>query len=186
MSSSVEYSPGPAAGAQIKKDGENWTLVLVRELHHPPERVWEALTDPNQLREWAPYDADRDLGTPGPATLTTVGAPAEHVTKTEVTRAERPKLLEFNWGGAGDIPLRWELEPSGAGTRLTLWHSIGKNFVAMGAAGWHVCLYSLGQMLDGHPVGRTVGVDALKNGEWQRLNAEYAEQFGVDPKLPSW
>jgi len=50
MSSRDKYRPGPAAGAEIHKDGENWTLVLVRELRHPPTKVWQALTDPEQLR----------------------------------------------------------------------------------------------------------------------------------------
>jgi hypothetical protein len=38
------YTPGPATGAQVRKDGEKWTLILVREFRHPPEMVWEALT----------------------------------------------------------------------------------------------------------------------------------------------
>jgi|GEM_PF-2852444 len=50
------YTPGPASGAQIqKRDGESWTLVLVRTMRHPPERVWQALADPAALREWAPF-----------------------------------------------------------------------------------------------------------------------------------
>ena len=61
MSSRDKYQPGPAAGAEILKDGETWTLVFVRELRHPPTKVWQALTDPDQLREWAPFDADRSL-----------------------------------------------------------------------------------------------------------------------------
>ena len=56
MSSRGEYVPSPAAGAEVRKDGEKWTLVLVRELRHPPERVWQALTDPTHLREWAPLN----------------------------------------------------------------------------------------------------------------------------------
>src|SRR5262249_53095340 len=39
-----QYTPGPAAGAQVQKDGEKWTLILVRELRHSPETVWQALT----------------------------------------------------------------------------------------------------------------------------------------------
>ena len=34
---------------------------LVRELRDPPAMVWQALTDPAQLSEWAPFDADRNL-----------------------------------------------------------------------------------------------------------------------------
>ena len=33
------------------------TLVLVRDLPHPPAKVWRALTEPEHLREWAPFDA---------------------------------------------------------------------------------------------------------------------------------
>ena len=57
-----QYTPGPASGAQIRKDGEKWTLILVRELRHSPEKVWQALTDPAHLREWAPFEADRQPG----------------------------------------------------------------------------------------------------------------------------
>ena len=65
-----QYTPGPANIAQIRKDrGQNgeekWTLILVRELRHSPEKVWEALTDPAHLREWAPFVADGSLGTAG-------------------------------------------------------------------------------------------------------------------------
>jgi uncharacterized protein YndB with AHSA1/START domain len=177
-----EYAPGPASGAQVRKDGERWTLVLVRELRHSPEKVWQALTDPAHLREWAPFDADRSLDTAGTtAKLTTVGAPSPHVTETTVTRAEAPKLLEYNWGG-GDV--RWELEAFGGGTRLTLWTSIPRAFISMGAAGWHICFDVLAHLLGGTPIGRIVGGEAMHFGGWQRLNAEYAEQFGVE--TPTW
>ena len=42
----------------------------------------------------------------------------------------------------------------------------------------------LEHMLDGAPLGRIVGPDAMKVGGWQRLNAEYARQFAVD--TPDW
>jgi hypothetical protein len=44
------YTPGPASGAQVRKDGEKRTLILVRERRHSPEKVWQALTDPAHLR----------------------------------------------------------------------------------------------------------------------------------------
>ena len=176
------YNPGPASGAHVRKAGENWTLVLVRDLRHPPERVWQALTDPTQLREWAPFDTDRSLGAVGTtAKLTTVGTPTPHVTETTVTRADAPRVLEYNWGGQD---IRWELEAFGDGTRLTLWHNINRNFIAMGAAGWHICLDVLDHLLSGSPLGRMVGPDVMKFGGWQRLNAEYAKQFGVE--TPAW
>ncbi|HEX8944479.1 MAG TPA: SRPBCC family protein [Gemmatimonadaceae bacterium] len=177
MSSREKYAPGAAFGAEARKDGERWTLVLVRELRHPPQKVWQALTDPAQLREWAPFDADRNLGTTGAVKLSTVAAPTPQVSETSVKRAEAPRLLEYSWGG-NDI--RWELEPVAIGTRLTLWHNIGRRFVAMGAAGWHICFDVLDRFLAGHPIGRIVAGDALKFDGWRRLNAEYAKQFGIE------
>jgi uncharacterized protein YndB with AHSA1/START domain len=166
VSDREQYTPGPASGAQIRKDGEKWTLILVRELRHAPEKVWQALTDPAHLRDWAPFDADGNLGTVGATVkLTTVGAPAPRVTETTVTRADAPQVLEYKWGG---FDMRWQLEDLGGGTRLTLWTNIGHRFIAMGAAGWHICF----------------GPEAMKFGGWQRLNAEYAKQFGIE--TPNW
>src|ERR1700756_3153256 len=176
MSDREQYTPGPASGAQVRKDGGNWTLVLVRELRHSPEKVWLALTDPTHLREWAPFEADVNLGTAGTTVkLTTVGAPMPQVSETTVTRADAPKVLEYKWGG-NDI--RWELEALSGGTRLTLWHNIDRRFISMGAAGWHICFDVLDRLLSGTALGRLVGGEAMKF-EWQRLNAEYAKQFGV-------
>jgi len=170
------YAPGSATGAQVRKEGDKWTLILVRELRQPPAMVWQALTDPAQLREWAPLDPDRNLATVGPVKLTTVGAPTPQVSESTVKRAEAPRLLEYSWGGND---LRWELEAIGSGTRLTLWHNIDRNYISWGAAGWHVCLDVLDRFLAGEPIGRIVGADAMKFDGWQRLCGEYAKQFGA-------
>jgi len=178
-----QYAPGPARGAQVEKDGENWTLILVRELRHSPDKVWQALTDPAQLREWAPFDADRPLDQAGSTVkLTTVGAPTPQVSETRITRADSQRVLEYTWGGKD---IKWQLEPLNGGTRLTLWHNIDRQFVSMGAAAWHICIDVLDHLLGGKPLGRIVAGDALKFGGWQQLNVEYARQFGVEaPKWP--
>jgi uncharacterized protein YndB with AHSA1/START domain len=177
-----QYAPGPATGAEVRKDGDRWTLVLVKELRHSPEKVWQALTDPAQLREWAPFDADHSLAAAGATVkLTTVGAPSPMVSETTVIRADAPSVLEYTWGGNA---IRWELEAAGSGTRLTLWHDIDRRFIAMGAAGWHLCLDVLDHLVAGNPIGRMVAGDAMKFGGWQRLHAEYARQFGVE--MPKW
>ena len=127
MADRAQYNPGPAFGAQIRKDGEeNWTLIVVRELRHSPEKVWQAITDPTHLREWAPFDAD-----------------------------------------------------------ASLWTNINRRYIAMGAAGWHICFDVLDHLLSGTPIGCTVGPDAMKIGDFQRLHAEYAHQFGIkSPNAP--
>jgi len=167
----VQYTPGPASGAQVRKDGEKWTLILVRELRHSPEKVWQALTDPAQLREWAPFVVDGNLGTVGTLKLTWVGAPT--AMETTVTRADAPHVLEYN-------DTRWELEAVGSGTRLTLWQSIDRRFISWGAAGWHISFDVLDHLLSGNPIGRIAGGEAMKFNGWQRLTAEYAELFGIE------
>jgi uncharacterized protein YndB with AHSA1/START domain len=175
MSVPEQYSPGAASGAQVRKDGEKWTLILVRELRHSPEKVWQALIDPAHLREWAPFDADGSLGTAGAtAKLTTVGAPGPPISETTVKRADYSKTLEYTWG---DSDMRWELQAYGAGTRLTLWTNIDRRFISMGAAGWHICFDVLDHLLSGSPIGRMAGPEVMKFGGWQRLSAEYAKQF---------
>src|SRR5262245_3040415 len=144
-----QYAPGPAGGARIQKqDGEKWTLVVERQLRHAPEKVWRALTEPEHVRQWAPFDVDENLGRVGTVQLGWVGAPQAFETK--VTRAEAPKLLEYS-------DLRWELEALGGGTRLTLWINIDRRFIAMGAAGWHICFDVLDHLLDGTPIPRVAG-----------------------------
>jgi uncharacterized protein YndB with AHSA1/START domain len=178
MRSRESYAPGAASGAEVRREGERWTLVLVRDLAHPPAKVWNALTVPEHLREWAPFDADRSLGTVGSARLSTAGTPTPQVAEIHVKRAEEPRVLEYTWGAQD---LRWELEPlSSDGTRLTLWHNIDRRFISMGAAGWHICFDVLERLLAGEPIGRIVGAEAMKSDGWQRLHAEYTQQFSIE------
>jgi uncharacterized protein YndB with AHSA1/START domain len=172
MTDREPYMPGPASGAQVRKEGEKWTLILVRELRHEPEKVWQALTDPVHLREWAPFVADGNLGTVGAkVNLTWVGT--GRPTETTVSRADVPELLEY-----GDI--RWQLEATAGGTRLTLWHKIDRRFISWGAAGWHIAFDVLDRLLGGNPIGRMAGAEVMQFEGWQRLKAEYARQFGVE------
>lgn len=176
MIDSSQYMPGPASGAQVQKGEGKWTLILVRELRHEPEKVWQALTDPVQLCEWAPFVIEGNLCAVGDTVkLTWVGNPRP--IDTRVTHVDRPRALEF-----GDI--RWELEALGRGTRLSLWTHIDRRFIAWGAAGWHIAFDVLDRLLSGNPIGRIAGADAMKLQAWQRLSTEYAMQFGVEN--PKW
>jgi hypothetical protein len=93
-----------------------------------------------------------------------------------VTVADSPRVLEYTWG---DGILRWELEPVGDGTRLTLQHTIpDETFLSKVAAGWHICLVVAEYFMDGTPVGPIVGERALEYG-WEQLNDSYAELLQV-------
>ncbi|MFB4274469.1 MULTISPECIES: SRPBCC family protein [unclassified Nonomuraea] len=170
------FRPGPLAEVDCQAGDGRWTLVFVRDLRHPPEKVWSALTDPDQLGAWAPYLAARDLGELGDVTLTMIDGDVTEELGASVTRAERPALLEYTLGT--DL-LRWELTATGPGTRLVLRHTVtDPDWPAKVAAGWHLCLDVAEHLLDGNPIGPIRGSDALDYG-WEDLRAAYAAELGA-------
>lgn len=166
----MSFDPGSAGGASL----DGWTLVFVRDFRQPPEVVWAALTDPDQLDRWAPFTAAGDLGRVGETTLTTVDGDDRTTAAATVRTAEKPALLEYTWG---DDRLRWELSPHGGGTRLVLRHTLTTDGIApMVAAGWHLCAEVLRRLLDGDPVPVIRGRDAMRFG-FDDLRAAYAKSF---------
>jgi uncharacterized protein YndB with AHSA1/START domain len=152
----------------LRQAGDVWQLVFTRRLHHPPERVWRALVEPDELRAWFPstIDGERAAGATLRFDFDGVVDPIEGTMHV----FDPPSVLELSWGGDR---LRFELEPDGDGTVLTLIDSLeelGK--AARDAAGWHVCLAHLVDSLD--------GIDPPRDIEWKPLNDEYAERFGPD------
>jgi uncharacterized protein YndB with AHSA1/START domain len=167
---------GPLADVTAEQAAGGWTLVFVRDLKHPPDKVWAALTEPTQLREWAPFVPDRDLARTGPATLTMIDSDSPEDTAASVRRAERPTLLEYSWG---EDLLRWELAPAPLGTRLTLRHQVAdRELLSKVAAGWHLCLDVAERLLDGRPVPPIRGDDARNHG-WDELNDTYAAKLAI-------
>jgi uncharacterized protein YndB with AHSA1/START domain len=174
MTSSKTFDAGPLADVECQPSGDRWTLTFVRDLRHSPDRVWRALTDPEHLREWSPYTADRDLGTPGDATLTMIDGDERVDLPATVSRAEPPALLEYSFGT--DL-VRWELAATGTGTRLTLRHTLSdRDWAAKVAAGWHICLAVAERLLDGDPVGPIVGQNARNYG-WDDLSEAYTQRL---------
>ncbi len=170
---------GPLSHVEHHIEGGRSTLVFVRHLRHPPAKVWAALTDPERLRQWAPFDSDRNLETPGPATLSMTDGDTTEVFSANVLRAVAPELLEYTWG---EDLMRWELAPDGTGTRLTLRHTVeSPDWVPRTAAGWHLCLVVAERLLDGQPIGPIVGREAKKYG-WERLHDAYAAKLGIAGK----
>jgi uncharacterized protein YndB with AHSA1/START domain len=166
---------GPLGDVTVVPDDDGWTLVFIRELRHAPAVVWTALTDPAELDQWAPFAAERDLGATGDTTITMIDGENHMKIPISVRVAVEPELLEYTWG---DDVLRWQLEPSEAGTRLTLRHTLAKpEMDAMVAAGWHICFVVLARLLAGDPVGVIRGQDAAKYG-WADLRDEYARRLG--------
>ncbi|WP_067650013.1 SRPBCC family protein [Nocardia harenae] len=170
------YEPGPIRKAEVTRSGDRWALIFTRDFPQPPAAVWAALTDPDELRQWSPYTADRPLTATGPVTLIAIDDAEERALPGEITAADPPALLEFTWDT--DV-LRWELTETPDGTRLRLTHHLTDPASSdMAAAGWHICLDVVELLLAGTPVGPVTGPDALDHG-WTELRARYAEQLGL-------
>jgi uncharacterized protein YndB with AHSA1/START domain len=160
--------------ATVVPDGGRWTLIFVRDLRHPPAAVWSALTNPAEIDRWAPFQASRDLGATGDAVLTMVDGDEREDLKAEVRTCEAPTLLEYTWG---DDLLRWELEPTGDGTRLTLRHTLhDEGIEGMVAAGWHLCFDQLDKVAAGEKPAAIRGEAAKAHG-WQELRDGYERKF---------
>ena len=167
-----DFDPGPPLPITTDTSGPRPTLIFVRDLRHSREKVWEALTDPKQLAEWAPFTPDHSLAAPGPATLSMTDEGKTEEFRAQVTEAVYPSRLEYLWG---EDLLVWTLEPHGkGGTRLTLRHTVdSKDWIPKVAAGWHICLAVAERLLDGHPVGPITGSDARNYG-WEELREAYS------------
>lgn len=165
------FDPGPLAEISAHRGDAVWTLVFVRQLRHPVEKVWAALTEADQLDRWAPFRPDLSLDRTGPRVLTMVDGTTIVESAGQVLRVERPRLLEYTWG---EDLLRWELEPTGTGTTLRLSHRHAeRDWLPKLAAGWHLSLVVADRLLEGNPIEPIRGPAAMNYG-WQELHDAYA------------
>jgi len=175
------YQPSPIGQPERTFADGAWTLVLTRTFSHPVNRVWEALTEPGQMRRWAPFVPDRDLASTGDVMMTMAGEVEPGTDATgpgQVLESEPPRLLVYRWGG--DV-LRWELTGTEDGTTLVLRHTFDdEGMTSALAAGWHLCLDVADALMKGTPFRPAVGSEAREYG-WDDLNSAYAEVLNVKP-----
>jgi uncharacterized protein YndB with AHSA1/START domain len=127
--------------ATLLTDRTRPAVRLERRLPDPPEIVWGALTEREQLRSWFPCDVIVDEWVPG-AEIRFV-FPADVIDLTlggEVLEIDQPRLLVFSWG---EETLRFELSPDASGTLLALTDELPASAAARNAAGWGSCLARL-------------------------------------------
>jgi len=165
-------TPSPLGTLQAAADGRS-TLRFERQLNHPIERVWRAITEPAELATWFPCRVE--LGTLARGARLHFVFETENVPDMdgEITELEPPRLLAFTWGFD---QLRFELEPTGPGCRLVFSCTFSNDGIkaARDGAGWHVCLEQLEARLDG---GAKAGAEQT-NARWQALHPAYVAQMG--------
>lgn len=167
-------------GKLIETGEDRVGVRFERRLPHPPERVWRAVTETEELAQWFParpeIGGERRVG----AGLTFVYPGNEAPPETgEILELDEPHLFAFSWRpGAGGEPqiLRFELELDGDGTKLVFTHELPRPDSAKVAAGWELCLDDLEAALDGQPRAD------FPEGRWVELHEAYAERFGVSPE----
>jgi uncharacterized protein YndB with AHSA1/START domain len=152
-------------------DDGRWRLRFTRTLPYPPEKVWRAVTEPEQLAHWFPttIEGERAAGAPLRFAFPNGQLPAFD---GEMIAYEPPLLLELRWGP--DL-LRLELRAVERGTELTLLDTLevpGK--AARDGTGWHTCL----DALEGALRDREDARDEL--GRWEELHPRYVERFGAE------
>lgn len=153
------------------------SLCFERRLPHPPQRVWEALTQTAELRRWhpTPFALDPEVG--GRVSFhAEPGGP--QMPQGEVLEFEPPRLLAHTWG---EDLLRWELRPEGEGCLLILTQTFDDRMkAARDAAGWDLCLDALDAGLQGADPPEQGEAPRMPDG-WRELNGEYERRFGIDP-----
>ena len=135
----------------VRREGDTVTVVFHRRYARPVEKVWAALTTPERISDWfATTKIDR----------VAVGGTMQLDFKDENYRSlgrivlmEPMKAFAWEWtelDGSRSSLVRWDLEPDGDGTRVTLTHS----GLPVGEAkdvgpGWHAHLLAIEDAADG-------------------------------------
>ena len=139
-------------------------FVYVTYIRAPAQKVWDALTDPEQNKLfWGGYfqDSTWDEG----ADFRIVGPDGEAWDTGKVLAADPPRKLQVTWTHQKDAAMKaegvstvtFELEPKGEETKLTLTHAMdreGSKLIAAVSNGWPQLLSSLKSLLE---TGKALG-----------------------------
>jgi uncharacterized protein YndB with AHSA1/START domain len=151
--------------ATLDTSGRQPAVRLERRLPDPPETVWRAITDREELKAWFPCEVIVEGGTWAPGAAISFPFPPEVIDMTltgTVLAVEEPRLLSYTWGD--NETLRFELFPDGDGTRLVLTDQLEPGSAARNAAGWEDCLDRLARR-------------PPREGAWQERFTAYSAAF---------
>ena len=138
-------------------------VVFERWFEASQERVWRALTDPEELAGWLAR-AEIDLRVGGSVVLKF----EEGDERGTITQLQELEVLAYTWNeGKTDSLVRFELEPDGSGTLLTLRHTFeGEVDLSSYGGGWHHHL----EQLIAQMAGTT---SAWDSNRYRELKREY-------------
>jgi uncharacterized protein YndB with AHSA1/START domain len=100
------------------------SIALEFDLHHAPEKVWRALTDPALLTDWLLPIVDLELEPGAAFTFTTQPRPGWNGSvDCRILEIDAPRRLSYSWAVgemALDTVVTFTLTPTASGTRLSL------------------------------------------------------------------
>lgn len=155
----------------VREVDNGYEMRFERHFEQPVEKVWQAITEPEQLAEWIGA-AEVDLRPGGRIKIDDAGGAG---IDGEVLEVKEPSLFSFKWdskewGDGG--PIRFELtEDEDGGTLLVFTHVAPgagfEEFRTKTLAGWHYLLALLGSSLAGTPHNFVMA-------EWEGIHSRYA------------
>ena len=155
---------------ETREDGKR-VVRFERQLGHPVERVWAALTEPDQLIAWW-GEAEVDLagGAFTVRWLNTDDAGNSVVMRARITELDPPHVLEI--AGEPHGVLRFELRADDGGTVLSFTSTLElpDDYRAKVLAGWHCHLDFLAGALE----GRRADLVNVADGPWAAIHERYA------------
>ncbi|MCR6670835.1 SRPBCC domain-containing protein [Devosia ginsengisoli] len=93
------------------------TAVVEREIAHPPEKIWRALTQPHLIEEWLMKSDFKPVKGRKFQFRNTPKPDIEVVVECEVLEIEPHKTLTYSWVAYGlETTVTFTLEPTPSGT----------------------------------------------------------------------
>jgi len=142
---------GPAESSHMEQGTDTGTIETTVDIAASPERVFAALTDPQELAAWWGSDETYrtsdwriDVRPAGEWSARTIDSSGnEGSIHGEVIVVDAPRVLECTWHASWDeiasTTVRYELSPAivrdAPGTRLTVTHTGFNGFVACAGTG---------------------------------------------------
>ena len=95
---------------------ETRSVVVEREIPHPPEKIWRALTQPHLIEEWLMKNDFKPVVGHDFNLRADWGA-----VECRVMAVEPTKTLSYTWGAYGlESVVTWTLTPTSTGTHLRM------------------------------------------------------------------
>jgi uncharacterized protein YndB with AHSA1/START domain len=132
-------------GRYVEVDGRP-AVRFERTYPHPADRLWAAVTEPDQLKGWFPSNVAIEPRVGG--TVTFDGDPNIGKLTGTVLTYDPPRRIAFTWG---PDELQFDVEALGeTQSRLTLTNVLSeRDAAARNASGWTVCLGELDNLMAG-------------------------------------